>query len=65
MTYEINENEILVRIPVSNNKQKIKEILDFLLYETITTRDEVSQDTADKIAGEIKKGRFNRLNSSK
>ncbi len=65
MTYEINENEILVRIPVSNNKQKIKEILDFLLYETITTRVEVSQDTADKIAGEIKKGRFNRLNSSK
>ncbi|MDT3739271.1 MAG: hypothetical protein RO257_07180 [Candidatus Kapabacteria bacterium] len=65
MTYEINENEILVRIPVSNNKQKIKEILDFLLYETITTRVEVSQDTADKIAGGIKKGRFNRLNSSK
>jgi len=61
MTYEINENEILVRIPVSDNKQKIKEILDFLLYESITSRKVVSQNSADNIIDEIKKGRFERL----
>ena len=61
MTYEIAENEILVRIPISNNKQRIKEMLDYLLYEAKSSRTEVSQDTADEMLAEIKKGRFERL----
>jgi len=36
-------------------------MLDFLLYDAISTRTEVSQDTADEILAEIKKGRFERL----
>lgn len=61
MTYELTDNEILVKIPLSNNNRKIKEVLDYLLYESISSGNEVSQDAADEILAEIKIGRFDRL----
>lgn len=61
MTYELTDNEILIKIPLSNNNRKIKEVLDYLLYESISSGNEVSQDAADEILAEIKKGRFDRL----
>ncbi|MBX3042545.1 MAG: hypothetical protein KIT33_00460 [Candidatus Kapabacteria bacterium] len=61
MTYELTDNEILVKIPLSNNNRKIKEVLDYLFYESISSGKEVSQDAADEILAEIKKGRFDRL----
>lgn len=63
MTYELTDNEILVKIPLSNNNRKIKEVLDYLLYESISSGNEVSQDAADEILADIKKGRFDRLQS--
>jgi hypothetical protein len=61
MTYELTDNEILVKIPLSNNNRKIKEVLDYLLYESISSGTTVSQDIADEILAEIKKDRFERL----
>lgn len=61
MIVERNDNEILVRFSTKMRTSKIQTILNYLRYKKLTTKSTATNQYVDKLLGEVKKDRWNRI----
>ncbi len=60
MIIERKNNEVIVRLPDSVDTSDLQEMLDYLRYKEITSKSRATQEDADNLAKEAKKGRWKR-----
>lgn len=60
MTVERKENELVVRVSTTRDLSKVQAILDYLRYEELTAECTATDDLAQQLAAEAKKGRWER-----
>ncbi len=61
MIVERNNNEIVVRLPATMRAAALQGILDYLRFEELTSGSIASQEDADQLIAESKKGRLKRI----
>ena len=61
MIVERKKNEILIRFKAGTKTSKIQSILDYLRYEELTSKSIATEDDVDKMVGEVKKGRWEKV----
>ena len=59
MQIERLDNEILVRIPIDQDSEKLQEILDLIRYAELTSKSTATQEEVDKLASEVNKSWWN------
>ncbi|MEQ8338578.1 MAG: hypothetical protein RIA62_14575 [Cyclobacteriaceae bacterium] len=55
MRVERLDKEILVRIPLTQDSEKLQEILDLIRYAELTSKSKATQQEVDKFASEVNK----------
>ena len=58
MIIERRDNEILVRFTIGQDMNKIQTILDYLKYEELTSKSNVSQEDLEMLLSDAKSGRW-------
>jgi len=61
MTVEKRDNEIVITFPKGTSDKKIEAILKYLQYESLMESSAATQEDADALAAEAKKGRWQRI----
>ena len=61
MTVERKDKEIIVRISAGTKASKIQSILDYLRYEELTSKSEVTEKDIENLVNEAKSGRWERI----
>lgn len=61
MQVERENNEILVRFSAGKKASKIQAILDYLRYEELTSKSNVTDSDIDILMKDVKKGRFDKF----
>lgn len=60
MIVERSDNEIVVRFSAGTKASKIQAILNYLRYEELTSKSEVSEKDVIELVNKVKKGRWNK-----
>ncbi len=60
MIVERSDNEIVVRFSAGTKVSKIQAILNYLRYEELTSKSEVSEKDVIELVNKVKKGRWNK-----
>lgn len=55
MLIERTSTEVIIRIPASVNTEELQDVVDFIRYKEITSKFDVSQKEANKLAAQVKK----------
>jgi hypothetical protein len=55
MLIERTSREVIIRIPASVNTEELQDVVDFIRYKEITSKFDVSQKEADKLAAQVRK----------
>jgi hypothetical protein len=56
MQIERTNKEIVIRLPSYVNTEGLQSLIDYLCYKEATARSEATQEQADKLAADTKKG---------
>lgn len=55
MQVDRSEKEIVVRIPIDLDSEKLQSVLDLIRYGELTSQSNIGQEEVDKLASEINK----------
>jgi hypothetical protein len=61
MIVQRQNNEILVRLNVGADTDKLQAMLDYLRYEELTSGSLATQEDVNQLVNEVKKGRWQRI----
>lgn len=56
MTIERTSSEVLIRLPVSINIERLQQLVDYLTYLEATSNSKAKQEDVDALAKEVKSG---------
>ena len=56
MTIERTSSEVLIRLPVSINIERLQQLVDYLTYLESTSNSKAKQEDVDALAKEVKSG---------
>lgn len=63
MIIERNKDEIVFRLPIDIKLDDLQELTDWFKYLEMSRKSKASQQDADRLANEVKKGRWSRRKS--
>jgi len=58
MVIERTKDEVIIRVPSYINTDGLQKLIDYLSYKEATAKSQATQEDVDKLAKEIKKGRW-------
>ena len=58
MVIERTKDEVIIRLPSYVNTDGLQKLIDYLGYKEATAKSEAAQEDVDKLAKEVKKGRW-------
>lgn len=58
MVIERTKDEVIIRLPANVNTEGLQRFINLLAYKEATTNSKATQADADKLAKEVKKGRW-------
>ena len=61
MLIERTDKEVIIRLPASIETEDLQDMVDYARYKELTSTFKVSQKEVDKLAKEVKKGRWKKL----
>jgi hypothetical protein len=61
MLIERTDKEVIIRLPASIETDDLQDMVDYARYKELTSTFKVSQKEVDKLAKEVKKGRWKKL----
>ena len=65
MNVEIQNDELIVRIPMNKNLKENQNILDYLRYLEISSKSKASKKDIEKLISEIKKDRWKNFKANR
>ena len=63
MVIERTKDEVIIRLPSYVNTDGLQKLIDYLGYKEATAKSEATQEDVDKLAKELKKGRWDKNGS--
>lgn len=60
MVIERTKNEVIIRLPSYIDTEGLQNIITYLIYKEATDKSQAKQEEVDKLAKEVKKGRWNK-----
>jgi len=60
MIIERKNNEVVIRLPDTIDTSDLQEMVDYLRYKEITAKSRATQEDAENLAKEAKRGRWKR-----
>ena len=61
MLIERTDKEVIIRLPASTNIEDLQNMIDYARYKELTSKSKATQKEIDKLAKEVKKGRWKKL----
>jgi hypothetical protein len=62
MTVEKTKDELVIRIPKNLNSNAIQRVIDFILYQELSSKSKAKKADVIKLATDVKKGRWEKYN---
>ncbi len=60
MVIERTKKEVIIRLPSYIDTEGLQNLINYLIYKEATDKSQAKQDDVDKLAKEIKKGRWSK-----
>ena len=61
MLIERTDKEVIIRLPASTNIEDLQNMVDYARYKELTSKSKATKKEIDKLAKEVKKGRWKKL----
>jgi hypothetical protein len=58
MLIERTDKEVIIRLPASVSIENLQRLIDYISYTEATSKSKAKQSDIDKLAKEVKKGRW-------